>query len=280
MNKPTETPTAEVSDNPSRDRILHMLAQEGVEIRDDSQQEGSWNPDDGAPAPSSTDDQATGDQHEDSQDKPETQDNDEPKPVESDKDETIRKLEARLQALEQADPKRNPNVRADALQAKAKEYAAQAKELRASGDIEEAEIAERMSREAARDSLIERRKGQQLEIKRAHDEQLLAGVNQWPDLKDPNSTRRKLFDEITAKRRYLQSVPSGAQDALEYVDAVLRASESDSWRAKYEAERKRVRELQAKLQPGEGEAAAPRTEADFDKLPLEKQRAFLMKNMR
>ena len=160
------------------------------------------------------------------------------------------------------------------------EYEALAKEFEDEGDETNAKAATKAA-EQAREAVAEQdAKSQQAKFVAKWDSNWKAATAEHKDLNDQNSDLFKMVGRLLEQKPVLTQYPEGITDAVEGALMYLQADRSTSLEKQVSELKKKVAEYEEKTQLNGSQPGGNILEVEsFEKLPVDQQRAELMKAM-
>ncbi len=191
-------------------------------------------------------------------------------------------LEAQRQALTEQQDKSLAEIQQKTATSRysPEEYEAIAKEFEDEGDHSNAEAA-RKAADQARSAVKEQEaKAQQAKFVSAWDANWKSQAKEHKDLNDQNSELFKMVGQLLERKPVLTQYPEGINDAVEGAVMYLQANRSASLEKQVSDLKKKVAEYEEKTQLNGSQPGSNILQVEsFDKLPVDKQRAELMRAM-
>jgi hypothetical protein len=160
------------------------------------------------------------------------------------------------------------------------EYEALAKEFEDEGDHANAEAATKAAKQAREVVAEQDAKSQQAKFVAKWDSNWKAAAAEHGDLNDQNSDLFKMVGRLLERKPVLTQYPEGITDAVEGATLYLKANQATSLEKQVSELKKQVAEYEEKTQLNGSQPGGNILEVEsFDKLPVDQQRAELMKAM-
>ena len=160
------------------------------------------------------------------------------------------------------------------------EYEAIAKEFEDEGDHANAEAARKAAEQARKAVADQDAKSQQAKFVAKWDANWKAAASEHKDLNDQNSELFKMVGQLLERKPVLTQYPEGITDAVEGATMYLQANRTESLEKQVSELKKKVAEYEEKTQLNGSQPGGNILEVEtFDNLPVDQQRAELMKAM-
>jgi len=160
------------------------------------------------------------------------------------------------------------------------EYEAIAKEFEDEGDHANADAARKAAEQARKAVADQDAKSQQAKFVSKWDANWKAAASEHKDLNDQNSELFKMVGQLLERKPVLTQYPEGITDAVEGATMYLQANRAESLEKQVSELKKKVAEYEEKTQLNGSQPGGNILEVEtFDNLPVDQQRAELMKAM-
>ena len=159
------------------------------------------------------------------------------------------------------------------------EYESIAQEFEDEGDHANAEAARKAAKQARQTATEQEQKKQQAEFVSKWDTNWKQATATHKDLNNQESELFRMVGQLLERKPVLTQYPEGITDAVEAADMYLKANRSSDLEKQVSDLKKQVAEYEEKLTLNGSQPGGTMQLESFDKLPADRQRAELLKEM-